>query len=100
MLAALLHNGATLRPLCTLDEEPQSGYRPTAATKASFCGARDMTCRLAGLHDKPDDSSAMFDHTVPYPFGPTHPSNTKHVYAACTIMIKTFIAGGGWALNG
>jgi hypothetical protein len=35
-----------------------------------------MTCRWPGC-DKPVEKSDV-DHTVPYPFGPTHPSNTKH----------------------
>ncbi|PEG56861.1 hypothetical protein CQY21_30310, partial [Mycolicibacterium boenickei] len=32
------------------------------------------------------------DHTVPYPLGPTHPSNTK-LYCRAHHLLKTFCAG-------
>ena len=51
-----------------------------------------MTCRWPGC-DKPVDKADV-DHTVPYPFGPTHPSNTKH-YCRMHHLIKTFHSGRG-----
>ena len=86
---------ATLKPLtvpaATVTADP--GYRPTAATK-EFLRWRDMTCRWPGC-DKPVEKSDV-DHTVPYPFGPTHPSNTKH-YCRMHHLIKTFHTGRGWS---
>ena len=35
------------------------------------------------------------DHTTPYPYGPTHPSNTK-LYCRTHHLLKTFYAGFGW----
>ena len=49
-----------------------SQYRPSAA-RADFVRSRDLTCRCMGC-DKPA-WQADIDHTVPYPLGPTHPSN-------------------------
>ena len=40
---------------------------------------------------------ADIDHTVPYPIGPTHPSNLKLLCRAHH-LVKTFYAGpGGWS---
>jgi hypothetical protein len=52
--------------------EPQ--YRPSAAL-TRFIRCRDLTCRWPGC-DQPATASDI-DHTVPYPVGPTHPSNNK-----------------------
>jgi hypothetical protein len=40
---------------------------------ADFVRCRDLTCRFPGC-DKPAQLCDL-DHTVPYPVGPTHPSN-------------------------
>jgi len=85
---------ASLRPIPSatgLAAEPQ--YRPSAGA-ARFIGCRDLTCRWPGC-----DQPAMacdIDHTVPYPHGPTHPSNTKK-YCRIHHLFKTFHAGpAGW----
>jgi hypothetical protein len=81
---------ATLVPLpVPSGVEPDPGYRPSAATK-QFVQWRDLTCRAPGC-DRPVEKSDV-DHTVPYPCGPTHPSNNKH-YCRIHHLLKTF---GGW----
>lgn len=59
---------ATLKPPVIPSGAPDPGYRPSAVT-GEFVRWRDLTCRWPGCDD--------VDHTVPYPFGPTHPSNNK-----------------------
>ena len=68
---------------------PDPGYRPSAAT-LEFLRWRDLTCRWPGC-DRPAEKSDI-DHTVPWPHGPTHPSNTKP-YCRSHHLIKTFCAG-------
>lgn len=52
--------------------EPQ--YRPSAALDA-FVRCRDLTCRFPNC-DRPAEFCDI-DHSIPYPLGPTHPSNLK-----------------------
>lgn len=76
------------------DTEAQPGYRPSAALR-DFLGWRDLTCRWPGC-DKPV-ARCDVDHTVPWPYGPTHPSNGKH-YCRTHHLIKTFFTGTkGWS---
>lgn len=86
---------AKLRPIIggkELGTEPH--YRPSTAL-AEFIRCRDLTCRFPGC-DRPA-AVADIDHTVPYPVGPTHPSNLKLLCRAHHLL-KTFYAGtGGWA---
>jgi Domain of unknown function (DUF222) len=82
---------ATLRPVTVpkdLVAEPH--YRPSAAL-ARFIRCRDLICRWPGC-DQPA-VAADIDHTVPYPHGPTHPSNNKP-YCRIHHLFKTFCAGG------
>jgi Domain of unknown function (DUF222) len=85
---------ASLRPVAVpkdLVAEPH--YRPSAAL-TRFIRCRDLTCRWPGC-DKPAEFSDI-DHTVPYPHGPTHPSNNK-CYCRIHHLFKTFHAGpAGW----
>jgi hypothetical protein len=85
---------ATLKPVpIPTQPEPDPGYRPSAKT-LEFIRWRDLTCRWPGC-DKPAQKSDI-DHTVPYPVGPTHPSNTKP-YCRTHHLIKTFCTGpNGW----
>jgi Domain of unknown function (DUF222) len=53
---------------------PEPHYRPSRDL-ADFVRCRDLTCRWPGC-DKPAYGCDV-DHTVPYPIGPTHASNTK-----------------------
>ncbi|WP_431233309.1 HNH endonuclease signature motif containing protein [Mycolicibacterium psychrotolerans] len=86
---------AKFRPVVAGKEvsaEPR--YRPSAAL-AEFIRCRDLTCRFPGCDRRA--SMTDIDHTVPYPLGPTHPSNLKLL---CRLhhLLKTFYAGtGGWA---
>jgi hypothetical protein len=75
LLAELIKGGAKLQPLWRPgDAAPESGYRPSAALER-FVRCRDLTCRFPGC-DRPAEFCDV-DHTVPYPLGPTHPSNLK-----------------------
>ena len=66
---------ATLKPLeVPVEVAPDPGYRPRAET-LEFIRWRDLTCRWPGCH-RPVDKSDI-DHTVPWAYGPTHPSNNK-----------------------
>jgi hypothetical protein len=83
---------ATRMPV-TIPTEAEPGYRPSAKL-VEFIRWRDLTCRWPGC-DKPAQKSDI-DHTVPYPAGPTHPSNNKP-YCRTHHLIKTFCIGArGW----
>jgi hypothetical protein len=72
---------------------PEPQYRPSRDL-ADFVRCRDLTCRWPGC-DKPAYGCDI-DHTVPYPIGPTHASNTK-CYCRFHHLLKTFYCGvGGW----
>jgi hypothetical protein len=64
---------ATCKPV-VIPTQAESGYRPSAAL-VDFLRWRDLTCRWPGC-EKPAGKSDI-DHTVPFPVGPTHPSNRK-----------------------
>jgi hypothetical protein len=81
---------ASLRPVPNpkdLGAEPN--YRPSAAL-TRFVAYRDLTCSFPGC-DQPA-LNCDIDHSVPYPHGPTHPSNNG---LKCRIhhLLKTFC---GW----
>ncbi len=65
---------AKIKPLLTPQACPESGYQPSVAL-AEFVRFRDLTCRFPGC-DKPAEVCDI-NHTVPFPLGPTHPSNLK-----------------------
>ncbi|WP_234788376.1 HNH endonuclease signature motif containing protein, partial [Mycolicibacterium setense] len=67
----------------------EPGYRPSAAL-SEFIRWRDLTCRFPGC-DAPAQRCDI-DHTVPYPTGPTHPSNNK-LYCRAHHLLKTFSTG-------
>ncbi|MGE2693014.1 DUF222 domain-containing protein, partial [Mycolicibacterium pulveris] len=89
LLAELIDNGATVRPVYRPYGIADPGYRPSRACER-FVRMRDMTCRFPGC-DRPAQYCDI-DHTTPYPGGPTHPSNTK---CLCRLhhLLKTFC---GW----
>ena len=96
MPAALLREvagHAKIKPLVVPPAVVESGYRPSAAL-AEFVRFRDLTCRFPGC-DVPAEACDI-DHTVPFPLGPTHPSNLK-LLCRYHHLIKTFYAGpDGW----
>ncbi|MEH3131436.1 MAG: DUF222 domain-containing protein [Mycolicibacterium neoaurum] len=85
---------ARIRPVpdaTALGIEP--GYHPSRGL-ADFVGCRDLTCRWPGCTMAVGHCD--IDHTTPWPYGPTHPSNTK-LYCRIHHLIKTFHCGpGGW----
>jgi hypothetical protein len=85
---------AKLRPVIGgMELAAEPNYRPSAAL-ADFVRCRDLTCRFPGC-DRPAEV-ADIDHTVPYPLGPTHPSNLK-LLCRMHHLLKTFYTGPrGW----
>nr|WP_225933641.1 HNH endonuclease signature motif containing protein [Mycolicibacterium pallens] len=89
-VVAELAANAKLSPLVhPIDAPAERGYRPSRAL-ADFVRARDLTCRAPGC-DKPATHCDL-DHTIPYPYGPTHAGNIKCLCRRCHIL-KTF---WGW----
>jgi Domain of unknown function (DUF222) len=85
---------AQLKPVPLPPPVCEPGYRPSAAL-ARFVRCRDLTCRFPGC-DAPA-AVCQIDHTIPYPVGPTHPSNLK-LLCVFHHLLKTFYIGlGGWA---
>jgi hypothetical protein len=88
-----LATSATLKPVTIPTGDPEPGYRPSAPL-TDFLRWRDLTCRWPGC-DKPAERSDI-DHTVPWPYGPTHPSDNKH-YCRTHHLNQTFLTGvDGW----
>ncbi|MFL0278548.1 DUF222 domain-containing protein, partial [Mycobacterium sp. SMC-19] len=95
LLAQLVNNGATVKPLrhpTDLPAEPH--YRPSTAL-AAFVRARDLTCRFPGC-DQPA-TYCDIDHAVAHPHGTTHPANLRCLCRKHHLL-KTFWTGrGGWS---
>jgi hypothetical protein len=93
LLAALIANGATVRPIKAPTVEPDSGYRISTANR-EFVQARDLMCRFPGC-DRPI-YHADLDHTIAWgdDGGPTHASNLKG-YCRHHHLLKTF--HDGWS---
>ncbi|WP_235677801.1 HNH endonuclease signature motif containing protein [Mycolicibacterium sarraceniae] len=89
LLAELIRAGAKVRELRRPSDVPEPQYRPSTALD-EFVRMRDMTCRYPNC-DLPAEYCDV-DHTIPWPWGPTHPSNL-----ACKCrkhhLLKTFWAG-------
>ena len=81
---------AKIKPLKIPPPECEPRYRPSTAL-AEFVRGRDWPgCDVPA-------AKCQIDHTVPYPLGPTHPSNTK-MYCPHHHLLKTFYVGaGGWS---
>jgi hypothetical protein len=93
LLAELIRSGSKVRHLRRPGAAPEPGYRPSAALD-EFVRFRDMTCRFPNC-DQPATHCDV-DHSVPWPLGPTHPSNLKCLCRKHHLL-KTFWGGpGGW----
>ncbi|OMC42510.1 HNH endonuclease signature motif containing protein [Mycobacterium sp. IS-1264] len=77
---------AKIKSLPIAQPKSEAGYRPSAAL-AEFVRFRDLTCRFPGC-DAPAEVCDI-DHTVPFPLGPTHPSNLK-LLCRHHHLLKTF----------
>jgi hypothetical protein len=94
LLAELIRNGAKVRFVQQPCAQAEPQYRPSTAL-AQFVRIRDLTCRYPGC-DRPAEF-ADIDHTIAWPNGHTHPSNTK-CYCRKHHLLKTFWTGrGGWS---
>lgn len=73
--------------------ECEAGYRPSEKL-ATYVKLRDVTCRFPGC--QAPAAVCDVDHTVPWPYGPTHVSNLK-LLCRHHHLVKTFYGGtGGW----
>lgn len=88
-IADLINRGATVRQLGTPGREPEPRHRPSAQLDR-WVRARDLTCRHPGCDQLA--VAADIDHTIAWPTGPTHPSNTK-AYCRKHHLVKTFWSG-------
>ncbi len=88
-IADLINRGARVRHLGTPGCEPEPRYRPSAHLDR-WLRARDLTCRHPGCDQLA--VAADIDHTIAWPAGPTHPSNTK-TYCRKHHLVKTFWPG-------
>ena len=94
LLAEAIRNGATITPIYPPSAEPEPRYRPSAEL-AEFVRMRDLFCRFPGCDVAADRCD--LDHVLPWPWGPTHPSNLSCKCRKHHLM-KTFWTGiGGWA---
>ncbi|MBX7452082.1 HNH endonuclease [Mycolicibacterium sp. 3033] len=92
-LVDAIRSGAKVKPLWLPGPDPEPDYRPSVKL-AQFIRLRDMFCRFPGC-DVPADRCDI-DHCVPWPHGPTHPSNLNCKCRAHHLM-KTFCFGpDGW----
>jgi hypothetical protein len=87
----LAEAGAAVKPVA-MPTGAEPNYRPSK-TLAAFVAWRDVTCRFPGC-DAPAEVCDI-DHSKPYPYGPTHPSNNK-LYCRTHHLVKTFYSGFGW----
>ena len=89
-----LANRARVRPVIDpANLGAETGYRPSAAL-AEFVRCRDLTCRFPCC-DRPAEVADL-DHTVPYPYGPTHPSNLKLLCRHHHLLKTHWCGPGGW----
>lgn len=93
LLKELVRGGAKVRELRRPPDAAEGQYRPSTALD-EFVRMRDMTCRFPNC-DKPAEACDV-DHAIPWPFGPTHPSNLRCLCRKHHLL-KTFWTGdAGW----
>lgn len=94
LLAELIRAGAKVRHLRRPADAAEPRYRPSTALD-EFIRMRDLTCRFPNCYEPAEFCD--IDHAVPWPLGPTHPSNLR---TECRKhhLLKTFWTGpGGWS---
>ncbi|MGE2713659.1 DUF222 domain-containing protein [Mycolicibacterium litorale] len=89
-LAEAIRSGAAIKQLWLPGPDPEPHYRPSAKL-AAFVRARDLFCRFPGCTVPAERCD--IDHVVPWPYGPTHPSNL-HCKCRTHHLGKTF--DDGW----
>lgn len=93
LLAELIAAGARVRLMGEVPNCPESRYRPGAALD-EFIRMRDLTCRFPNC-DVPAERCDI-DHRIPWPAGPTHPSNLRTLCRKHHLL-RTFQGGDhGW----
>lgn len=90
LLGELIRGGAKVRQLRRPPVAAEPKYRPSTALD-EFVRMRDLTCRFPNC-DRPAEACDI-DHAVPWPDGPTHPSNMRCLCRKHHLL-KTFF--GGW----
>jgi hypothetical protein len=89
-----LKKQARIKPLVIPTAVPaEPGYRPSKAL-AEFVRQRDLFCRFPGC-DCPA-AQCDIDHTIPYPWGPTHPSNLKCLCRKGHLLKTFYVGANGW----
>ena len=86
---------ARVRPVIDPAElRAEAGYRPSTAL-AEFVRCRDLTCRFPNC-DRPAEICDI-DHAVPFPYGPTHPSNLRLLCRHHHLLKTHWCGPGGWS---
>ncbi|MFM8597652.1 MAG: DUF222 domain-containing protein [Mycobacterium sp.] len=93
LLEQLIRDGAQIVPLITPCEQAEARYRPSTALQR-FVRCRDLTCRFPGC-DAPAEVCDI-DHAIPYPLGPTHPSNLRCLCRKHHLLRTFWVGEGGW----
>ncbi|BBZ34547.1 hypothetical protein AWB99_00400 [Mycolicibacterium confluentis] len=94
LLRELLLGDAKVTPLKTPSAEPEPHYRPSAAL-AAFVRSRDMWCRFPGCTTPAQ--ACDIDHAIPYPAGPTHPSDLRCLCRKNHLLKTFFVGEDGWS---
>ena len=92
-LEQLIRDGAQVVPLITPCEQAEARYRPSTPLQR-FVRCRDLTCRFPGC-DAPAEVCDI-DHAIPYPLGPTHPSNLRCLCRKHHLLRTFWVGEGGW----
>lgn len=93
LLAQLIGQGAKIAPLDTPCDAAEPRYRPSAGL-ARFIRCRDLTCRFPGC-EVPAEGCDI-DHAVPWPYGPTHPSNMRCLCRKHHLLVTFWCGEDGW----
>jgi len=93
LLAELIRAGAKVRLLKDPPDRPEPRYRPSTGLD-EFVRMRDLTCRFPNCNEPAERCD--LDHAIPWPGGPTHPSNLRCLCRKHHLL-RTFWNGpGGW----